>query len=112
MTIAQPSDSASQTPLFDHGQHAKATRAAAASAAKEKGPNRRLQILTLLRSRGTTGATRHEIADAMGWPLSSVCSPVLELLRTGDLIENGEKRKTQFGSMAAVIVVNPLKAEG
>ncbi|MDV6030380.1 MAG: hypothetical protein F9B45_09790 [Phycisphaera sp. RhM] len=95
---------ATQPDLLDHGQHAKATRAAASAAAMPKAPSRQEQVLTFLRSRGPTGATRHEIADAMNWPLSSVCGPALAILRDGLAVENGERRQTQFGSQAAVII--------
>lgn len=100
--------SQSQPDLFDSGQHAKQTRAIAAASAIEKAPSRRDRIESFIRSRGPHGATRHEIAAAMDWPLSGVCSPVLAMLRDGRLIETGERRLTQYGSMAAVIVVSEV----
>lgn len=100
-----PADSHQIQPdLFDSGQHAKQTRAIAAASAIEKAPSRRDRIESFIGSRGSHGATRHEIADAMDWPLSSVCAPVLAMLQSGRLIENGDRRETQYGSMAAVIV--------
>ncbi|QDV41413.1 hypothetical protein Enr13x_12520 [Stieleria neptunia] len=104
MSLSPSSIAASQTPLFDHGRHAKATRAAAASAAKEKAPNRREQILAYVKSCGPEGCIRHSIADHLPCPLSGVCAPVLDLLRDGVLIEDGRKRMSPYGSMAAVIV--------
>ncbi|MCA9137860.1 MAG: hypothetical protein KDB00_13905 [Planctomycetales bacterium] len=104
MSLTEHSQPASQPGLFDHGQHAKQTRAIAAASAMEKGPSRRDRIETFIRDRGPHGATRHEIADAMGWPVQSVTSPVLAMLRSGRLIENGKTRLTRHGSPAAVIV--------
>lgn len=109
--LPEPLPESSQPDLFDHGQHARETRAIAAASALEKGPSRRDQIEAYLRERGELGATRHEIASAMGWPVQSVTSPVLAMLRSGRLIENGRKRQTEYGSLAAVIVINPSRGE-
>lgn len=93
----------SSTPLFDFGETAAATRSAAFASAKPKAPARRQQLLDLLIERGSIGATRHECAIFLGWPLSSVCAPALSLLQDQLVVEIG-KRETQFGAMAAVLV--------
>ena len=92
-----------QPSLFDHGQHARETRAIAAASAIEKGPSRRAQIEQFVTECGKHGATRHEVAAEFGWPLSSVCGPCLALLRSGRLNEVG-KRESPYGSPAAVLV--------
>lgn len=101
----------SQSDLFDHGEQARQTRAIAAASATPKGPSRRDRIESYILSRGAHGATRHEIADAMGWPLSGVCSPVKAMLRSGRLAETGQRRLTQYGSMAAVIVCTGARTD-
>lgn len=101
-----PKDSAaSATPLFDYGATAAATKSAAHANAKPKQPARQRQILTLLREY-PEGLTRHEIAAAQGWPLSSVCGPVLGLLRDQLVIEQGT-RLSPYGSPAAVVMSAP-----
>lgn len=91
-------------PLFDFGQHAKTTKAMAHSSARPRQADRRKRIAAYVRSCGARGAHREEIATAMAMPLQSVCSPVLELLREGVLIETPQRRPTKTGSMAAVII--------
>ncbi len=103
--IQDQSPPTSQTPLFDYGSTARATRSAAAKAAAPQQPNRRDQVVEYVRNRGEEGATRHEIAEAKGWPLSSVCAPVLRLLVDQVLVEDGRRRPTQYGCHAAVLVL-------
>lgn len=91
-------------PLFDHGQHAKATKAEAYTAAKTKLPKRAFLLLAWLADRDTLGGTRHEGAAAFSWPLSSICGPAQRLLLDGFAEETG-KRKSPFGSPAAVMVI-------
>lgn len=106
LTNGPPGATTNQPSLFDHGETAKETRAAACQAAKSK-PSRIEQIAMFIRSRGSEGATRHEVAGHFSWPLSGVCRPCLELLRSGDFVEHGT-RLSPYGSPAAVIVAASL----
>jgi len=87
--------------LYDYGQHSKATRRQAATAKRK--PLIEI-VLNFVRSCGTRGATRDEIAIAIERPVQSVCSPVLALLNDGAFIETAECRPTQWGKLAAVVV--------
>lgn len=91
-------------PLFEHGQHAKATKADAFIVAKPKQQARKDLALILLRKAGPTGHIRESLGVAMGLQVQSVCGIALELLRDGLAVETGERRKTSSGSSAAVIV--------
>ncbi|MGB7323425.1 MAG: hypothetical protein WBD31_01045 [Rubripirellula sp.] len=93
------------TNLFDWGQHAQETRAIAAASSLPKHKSRREQIFDYVAECGPVGCLRHDIANHFDWPLSSVCGPVLALLRNGRLIEVG-KRESPYGSPAAVLVAS------
>lgn len=102
----------SQTlPLFDHGQHAKATKAEAYTAAKPKQQARKQLALIVLRKAERHGLTREQWAEGLNLRVQSICSIALELLRDGLAVETGERRKTSSGSSAAVIVAAEF-AEG
>ncbi len=97
--------SSSETmPLFDAGQLAAETRADAFDAAKPKLRKRERLFLAWLADRGDLGGTRHELAAAMGMPLSSACQPAQQLLLAG-LCEEIGKRPSPYGSPAAVMVI-------
>lgn len=66
----------------------------------------RLRVLKHVQRMSSVGATREEIADALGMPLSSVCGRVNELLdpRWPDLVETTQTRPTRFGRPAVVLV--------
>lgn len=49
------------------------------------------------------GATRHEIAEALGLPLSSVCGRVNELLTLGDVVETDQRRSKRTVVVAASV---------
>jgi predicted ArsR family transcriptional regulator len=51
------------------------------------------------------GATRHEIAEALGMPLSSVAGRVCELEAEGLVISTEETRPTPYGKTATVVKV-------
>ena len=89
--------------LFDYGRIATETRAAASVNARPRQSARQSKIYDWIKSRGRRGATRHEIAANFRWPLSGVCSPCLELLRSGQCREVA-KRESPFGRAAAVII--------
>ncbi len=100
-----PVEASPACPLFDYGSAAAATRAAAHDAAKPKQTARQLAAIEALRLAGSRGLTRHELAEFMGLPLQSVCSPVLAILRSGLANEDGRKRATESGAQAAVITI-------
>ena len=115
----RPSDSHSQgstrpadeqLDLIDWGRHSAETREEAARAARPRRSERREQIAAYVAACGPSGACRHEIAITMGWPVQSVTSPVLELLRDGRLRESGERRLTPYGRPAAVLVTAEVTA--
>ena len=94
-----------QPSLFDAERTvAPETRAQAFRVSKPKHTSRVLAAMDCLRRAGSRGLTRHELAEAMGLPLQSVCSIALELRRSGLAREVG-KRKTPSGSHAAVLVL-------
>lgn len=99
-----PATSSETMPLFDHGQHAKATKAEAYTAAKPKQQARKQLALIVLRKEGQRGLTREQWAEGLNLRVQSICSIALELLREGLAVETGERRKTSTGSSAAVIV--------
>lgn len=98
-------------PLFDHGQHAKATKAEAFIAAQPRQQARKDLALIALRKAKQRGHTRESLGDAMNLRVQSVCAIALDLLRDGLAVETGERRKTSSGSSAAVIVAAQF-AEG
>lgn len=107
----QTSQTGQNLPLFDHGQHAKATKAEAYTAAQPKQQARKQLALIVLRKAGRRGHIRETWADGMNLKVQSICSIALELLRDGLAVETGERRKTSSGSSAAVIVAAEF-AEG
>lgn len=66
---------------------------------------RRDVVLTLARAAGAHGATRHELADAIGIPVHAVCPAVFQLVKAGELENAGRTRPTGFGGHAQVLVV-------
>lgn len=100
----QTSQTGQNLPLFDHGQHAKATKAEAYTAVQPKQQARKQLALIVLRKAERRGHTRESLGDAMNLRVQSICSIALDLLRDGLAVETGERRKTSTGSSAAVIV--------
>lgn len=107
-----PNQSSENLPLFDAGEHAVETRAAAAKAAKPKRKGRCVAAIETLQRVGAVGLTRHELASAMDLPLQSVCAIALRILRSGEAIEDGRKRKTPCGHDAAVMVARDCTEVG
>lgn len=50
------------------------------------------------------GLTRHELAEVCNMPLSSVCGRVSELEEIGLVKTTSEKRLTQYGKPATIVV--------
>ncbi len=61
------------------------------------------------------GLTRHEIADALVMPLSSVCGRIKELEGDGWVHSTAETRATQYGKTATVVCIThrsrPIQTE-
>lgn len=89
-----------QVAPVDHGQQNK-VETYHATRPRHKGD--RLAILRLLR-RIPEGLTRHQVAAILGMPLTTVCGRVNELKRMGDVRETGERRPTEAGKSATVVV--------
>ena len=66
---------------------------------------RRKAVLDYVRSRGTVGATRDEIAVALDYLTASTTSLVCGLIKSGMLVETGASRLTRAKVKAAVLVV-------
>jgi hypothetical protein len=66
----------------------------------------RLRILKHIEKMADCGATRDEIADSLGLPVSTVCGRVNELLdpRWPDVVETDQRRNTRYGKPAVVLV--------
>lgn len=89
------------------------TSRAAAVRAQGKARSKRELIVEYVWQQGVRGATRDEIARALGMPIQTVCGRVAEELAPLDakghareprLRMNGERRETRQGSPAYVLV--------
>jgi len=58
----------------------------------------------ILKALENGGLTRHEIADVCRMPLSTVCGRVSELEEKGLVKTSSDKRSTQYGKPATVVV--------
>ena len=70
------------------------------------------EVIEKLRSLGSVGATRHELAQMLNRPISSMCGRVNELEHAGIVIETGETRPTQYGKEATVVRLAPRLCDG
>jgi predicted transcriptional regulator len=61
------------------------------------------EVLKKLRELGEIGATRHELAQMLNRPISSMCGRIHELEEAGLVVESGETRITQYGKEATVV---------
>jgi predicted transcriptional regulator len=59
---------------------------------------------SILKALEQGGLTRHEIAEACKMPLSTVCGRISELEEKGLVRTSTEKRSTQYGKPATVVV--------
>jgi len=64
----------------------------------------RARVINLLAAIGARGATRHELAAQLQLPLTTVCGRVNELKKMGEVTESGERRPTEHGKTATVVV--------
>ena len=71
---------------------------------------RSLALLQLLK-RYPNGMIRHEIAQPLGIPLSSVCSLVHAMLARGEVVETGDTRESPFGQQARVLTLPAVRSE-
>lgn len=108
-------ESAQGLALWDAAQHVRPagppkaraghpTQELAAAKAAPKAKGKRLQVLTWIAGQGNKGATDHETAAALGFPLQTVCARRNELLGTGLVQDSGKTRKTPYGCAATVWV--------
>lgn len=66
-------------------------------------PRLRALVLEAISDSGDQGATRHELAEKLRRPLSSICARVNELELAGYIRECSESRETQYGGSATVL---------
>ena len=98
---------ATQPTLLREQQSAgKINKAQVHRATKPSHSGVRLRVLKHIQRMASVGATRDEIAEALGIPLSSVCGRVNELLdpRWPDVVETDQRRNTRYGKPAVVVV--------
>jgi predicted transcriptional regulator len=61
---------------------------------------------SILKALENGGLTRHEIAEVCNMPLSTVCGRISELEEKGLVRTSADKRTTQYGKPATVVVSN------
>ena len=99
------------TPLFDRyavtdicaGKHGGIETSDDANPAPESKAAMRARIVAFLRRCGAEGATWAEISRALGLAYSN-SGRITELLASGDVVPNGQRRPTPSGCEARVIV--------
>lgn len=94
-----------------HHRTAPTSRDALRAAAPRAG-TRAARVLGHLTAAGNRGATRDEIADALGVPIQSLCSVVRALLDAGHALEIDRTRPTRLGRPAAVIIARHIADGG
>ena len=67
--------------------------------------NQHRRILDELARVGSRGSTCQELSYRLGMAYTSISARLSELKRSGDVLENGEKRATSSYCMAAVVVL-------
>lgn len=67
----------------------------------------RVRIYEWIRARGRRGATCDEVEEALGLRHQTASARVRELVRSGALVDSGQRRRTRSGRTARV-VVTPL----
>ncbi len=80
-----------------------ATSVAAHEAAKPRAASRQTQVLGVLARAGAAGATREEVALALGAKDGAICAPVRRLLALGLAGERGDTRRTSTGTAAKIV---------
>lgn len=68
-----------------------------------KRDQRAIDAMDQLSQAGTAGLTRHELADLMRIPLSSVCSLAARMIENGQAVEAGDTRLSPFGHAAKIL---------
>ena len=101
-----------QMTLFGADAASTKTRAITAANAIATGPSRRQQIVDHVGRCGGHGATRDEIAEAIGRPVHTITGPVMALVRSGRLVSTPQTRLTRYGFPAVVLVAAKRRAEG
>lgn len=93
-----------QRSLFDEPPIGSSTRRRAAEAAEPSASSRAGQVLDHLR-RCPDGATRDELAQALGLAIQSICPVVHQLLGSGRIAVSDQERLTRLGRPAEVLVI-------
>jgi hypothetical protein len=94
-----------ETPAWQGGPPAVRCRTsiAAAEAIRDMAPTKRGEVFACVAKRGEHGATREEIAEALGMRLSSVCGRCRELVELSLLYDTGTTRAGTSGREAVVL---------
>lgn len=96
--------SMSKAPLLDwieSQEPGKANRDAVYVETRPNHPSQEQRVLDYIRS--VPDATREEIADGMGIPLSYVCGRVRSLIDSQQVEETRNLRRTKFGKPAVAV---------
>ena len=101
---------ARQLELIDTGRNAADSQLESLKLVGNKASIKRA-VLELLGTAGRHGQTRYQLAQAKGCQQSSLCSTVLELINSGDVVELREMRTSDVGGRGCVLVLSD-HAEG
>ncbi len=100
-----------QRTLFDRGDLERITRCESFKDSQPAAERLEVAALRLLSEAGRKGLTRYELAKAMGVQQSSICSTVLALIDSRQVVTLKRKRVSEVGGVGAVIVATQF-AEG
>ncbi len=104
--LSSTDETYSQREFSFTGKPSRDTRRDGLSRSIRNRSSRRDTITKTFESAGASGLTRIELADLLRIPANHVTAPVLDLIRSGVLIENGERRKGPYGAGGAVLVLS------
>jgi len=95
-----------QQTLLSFSTHQTAeTSKAALKSVRSKQSRRKLDIERYLLLSKASGLTRHELAQRMKIPLSSVCGLVNAMVKAGAIVEPGTTRPSPSGHTAGILVL-------
>ena len=105
-------DTASQQHLFATSHRTAETSILAYRDAFPKQQTRRAEVILHLTFAGVRGLTRHQLQNATGFQLSSICGLVRLMLDEGLIVEPpGKRRKTPSGCLAKVLTLPQFKEQ-
>lgn len=99
-----------QGQLFPAGQEAAKSKAAACKRSNAGRIARRARALEEFERVGSRGLTRFELAERIGCQQSSICSTVIDLILSGDVVELATRRNSAAGGAGVVIVLKRFAA--